>query len=446
MMALMHQNMGKLEYETSVAFSLRGQQFHVSAMKHLNQSLKQLNASTEIFENLYTLSSMDTSTAMEYIYGLQLFAGVSCDAAGNLQSQNKYENPLALWNKAISSARSSLHGLTMGIQYENFPVVLYNAAICFNSGERWQAAKKLLNESITIMEGIKSQQLGQADTVLPKYKDIYENARIVLQSLQTKSSRLETSHELVETSSSSTANPDRVLQVVLPSGEKKTYTVASSESGQDGIGLGEWVECDEADLNCEVFEVYDDEPNDDIISKDVQRSPSLNTTQYSDNIAPVAIDINTSLPHVSIPVSAKGDDSAMIDDPSMYDGLDEEEIEELRYTRERYTRLASQHRSDGGGELAELQQQYNNDPSVARPEASASDVEQMGSSNEVKNLNDEALKKSIQAIEKKLDNIMQELQNLKVQLTHIHNVHSLRSFANLLSTIFFQDELKRIHI
>ena len=436
MMALMHQNMGKLEYETSIAFSVRGQQFLISANKHLNQSLTQLNASIGVFEKLYTLSTMDTSTSMEYIHSLQLFAGVSCDAAEQLPSQNKYDSALALWNKAILSARSSLHGLTLGIQYENFPIVLYNAAICFNSGERWQTAKKILHESIAIMESIKSQQFSGSDPILPKYKDIYANAKVLLQSLLSKTSiTAEISHEFSLDSSS--AAQDRVLQVVLPSGERKTYSVAPSEVGVDGVGIGEWVECEETDLNCEVFEVYDDEPDDDaLISKDVQSTNTSTTTSSSSRSSSrnysivqdqevIGVDSSHSVSNLTDAASATGGDSVIVDDPSIYDGLDEEEKEELRYTRERYARLASRSRPDGGGEFAGSQHQNNFDLSVDLKAAASASVQTaglMGSSSEGKpsNNDDDAKKKTIQAIEQKLDCILQELQSLKV----LHNPSS----------------------
>jgi hypothetical protein len=437
MMALMHQNMGKLEYETSVVFSIRGEKFLTSANKHLNQSLTQLNASVGIFETLYTLSNMDTSTSIEYIHSLQLFAGVSCDAAENLPSQNKYDSALALWNKAILSARSSLHGLTVGIQYENFPVILYNAAICFNSAERWQAATKILNESIAVMESIKSSG---SEIILPKYKDIYANAKHLLQSLQSRTSSSSEVHDLsLDASSSATIDQDRVLQVVLPSGERKTYTVAPSEVGLDGAGLGEWVECEETDLNCEVFEVYDDEPEDDaLISKGVQRSTSSNATTRNGSIAVdqegvISIDSSLSPSILTYAGSVQDDESVIADDPSIYDGLDDEEKEELRYTRERYARLASRSRPDGGGEVVSSQHQNSNDLSVDLKTASASahTVEPIPLSNEQKSSYDDAKKNAIQVIVQKLDDILQEIQNLKVTLSS-----NMVKIFSLLAVVF----------
>ena len=338
-MALMHQGMGKLEYETALEFSLRGTNYSARALKHIQQSLRQLNASIGIFEEVYSPSEMDSSTAMEYVYSLQLHAGVACDEVTNfhpMETEKKFEGAIQLWKKAVSSARKSLHGLKVGVQYENLPVVLYNAAICFNSSGQWTTARQLLNESIGMMDGLRYQEVNGQEAVLPKYKGIYENAKFLLQVVESKElNATEVAADDVGLFENE-AKKDRVLNVVLPSGEKKQYTLAANDIAVDDLDQGEWIECEDTDLNCEAFEVYEDddgEVDSSLISKSVP--VSLTGVNITSEAAKVSAEVDVSVEN----------------DSSLYDGLDEEEKEELRYIRERYARQAARTASQSKSEL-----------------------------------------------------------------------------------------------
>jgi len=340
----MHQNMGKLEYEVSTSLSqnldIDRRTFY---LQHLNQSLGHLNRSVSIFEDLYEVETMDSSTSAEFVHSIQLLAGVNCDAAGSVSlvdDAHKYAHAIRLWEKAINAARLSLQGITVGVQYENFPVILFNAAICYNEAKLFASARQLLQEAIQIMES-------NSDTA--KYADVYQNAKDLNRSLV--SSHTDSASEMSDLSISSEfkSTKERVLNVVLPSGEKKQYSIAAGE--ENGIivaGNDEWVECEDNDLNCEVFEVYEDE--DEGIATNTSTKAVLVQNSTLDGSTLVHINsisqpANESDFSFVESIASCDEEAAHPDDPSIYEGLTEDEAMELRYTRERYARFAARTRS-----------------------------------------------------------------------------------------------------
>ena len=137
MKALMHQNLGMLNYEL-----LNSKDAEADRQTLLGDARKNLEASVSIFDEIYPqMRPSDKSAAGEHTLSMQLLSSVLCQ-------QNDFSAGLSLWTKTVEKARQTAGGIRLGKPWGALAEALYNSAVCHFQGGEMLEARRLLDESM----------------------------------------------------------------------------------------------------------------------------------------------------------------------------------------------------------------------------------------------------------------------------------------------------------
>ena len=204
MTALMHQNLGILDWEIF--------QEKQNDEKMLRQSRKSFEVSVKFFEEAYPPSHpADRSSSLEHLHSLQLLAAVAC-------TQGDFPYGLAKWKSTLEKAEALMAGVRLGRPLEMLAEATFNAALCNR-----QAGELLFAASL----GMKAVQLAEA---VGAESPLLQASRALVAQLQT-------------TESSTTQ---------LPQQAEDDERVGSPHDD-------DWEECAEGEIGCEAFQVDEED-------------------------------------------------------------------------------------------------------------------------------------------------------------------------------------------
>lgn len=323
MRALMHQSLGVLEHsmaqnpQTLFVHSNPSQKAvkikldEEMASVHLREAYKHFKTSVSLFSTLDSLANsyaQDGSTLMEVSRSLQLLAGVTC-------SLGRFSEGTHRWEGAIAHARRSLKGIELGVRFDNLAVVLYNAAVCLSSAGDSRRVEELLAEAARIVDS--SVNGGSGDGSLRRYiLDLRAKNAGSLSLATTAGEKGLPAQDVVVNFKpliNTAKNVGVMRSVVDPATGQVTYvrtkasistmmaTAPAPEAAEEAEE--EWVEC-ELDEACDEYEVVVDAPM-------VAGAPSAPPPADEDADVLLGIDI---------------------------EDMTEEDVQELRETRQRYAR------------------------------------------------------------------------------------------------------------
>jgi hypothetical protein len=375
--------------------SLKEQQTE-TAVQYFQKAEEQIARSVSLFEILFadeptvsTTSSsssssssssppplwMDSSAQLEFVHSLQLQAGIVCALAhhhhhqkqqGQEQEQGhtveaEQEQRMAtvntLWTRTIARARRHTGGLAAGVHFERLGVVLFNAALCHagtdldnsNSGGSSDSAdavmaQTFLDEAEFIVHRLVTDKRRRRRGERPgiAVEDVGDGEGVEWQQLQTLLQQIQSLRKYLAAQSQSKSPRQAVdvsalpklTAVQTPHGVKYLQpdhhlnAVSKGSDSHDGndeeVKVGavvvkeeeeeeEWEECTEFDTDgCETF-LIDERPLPVLESE--PRSNSASVTQ--------------------------SDGEEWLWSPELYEGLDDEEIEELVDVRRRYAAITA---------------------------------------------------------------------------------------------------------
>ena len=275
----MYQNLAVLDHEES-----KNSHDSLDKKNHLQTAIEYSRQSVKLFDN-YFESSNDTSTKVEHTFSMQVLAASLCSA-------KKFEEGTEIWGKTIKKARDATEGLKVGIMYENVATVLFNAAVCYAEANFFDDSRTLAEESAKISRDL--VQLAHPSSLDGNQKTSLQNNTPLLKAAE---SLLASIGQIVNHNQNSEINggtdEERMLRKVMDKNGQERYFGATAFGGTDdgSFDTEEWEECEDDDPDCSSFYVVDDETEVDSSSEE-----------------------------------------------SIYEGLSEDEIEELRFIRERYAR------------------------------------------------------------------------------------------------------------
>ena len=231
MTALMHQNLGLLDFELAHVGQASNKINATYYQQLLVNSREQLTKSQAIFDKYFS-ASQDSSTNREHAISMQALATVMC-------LQKDFKSGAKQWERTIQKARSNMKGIIMGPPVELLSLILYNAAACLTEDMQLDKAYQLINECIQL----KSHH--------DEANEIKDN-----QDLATIKSLKKMIEENISNSKTRTSNTD------VHAKTKEIQTISSSFSD-------EWEECEEGEEGCEEFYIDDDSKNEDDEAKEL---------------------------------------------------------------------------------------------------------------------------------------------------------------------------------
>ena len=237
----------------------------------------------------FALFSFDQNSSLqqEHLESLQLLAAIYCV----LQD---YGKGLPAWRDAVAKARANLGPLSIGTNYEKLSVVLYNAALCYHQTQENSTAVNMLHESKRILTKLISEYGIEGSS--PNFRKQIVDLQNFLQAVNNFLMVIEPEFsDNIHSNLAPDASPNRTL---IKGQDGKYYMNVEIDGIEKEGDIGddyEWEECSEFETDgCETYYVLENTPN------------YLNSEEMD-----------------------------------LYDGLSEEEKEELIDTRRRYSQDTS---------------------------------------------------------------------------------------------------------
>lgn len=328
MTALMYQNLGVSIYEQAI--KLASEQSKSWAKKTMFQEAQGfLQQSVAIFDAFFS-SSNDSSVHTEHLQSLQLLAGITC-------LQQEYLEGTEFWRRALSKAEANLQGVKLGLHYEKLALIQYNAAVCFMESRDLVMTKQLTHDAMIVLQDIiKQQQQGQQQiptlnneetkkevnghdeiSDFPSFfkviKQLHQQIIDQLESNQVREenrmNRQHTALPIVETTSTTVTEPKVMNAITQPDGTIK-YVVNQSKEAEEEE---EWEECPDFETEgCEDFDVAE------VITSPLPVQPAI-------------------IPQPENVRSEYQVTGEVSDESYLYHGMNQQEREEMIYSRQRHT-------------------------------------------------------------------------------------------------------------